>query len=116
GSCESARGESGKRFVEALARSAGADVAAASGLVGHAGRGGRWTLDVAPAALPLAAPITAQAIAAYQGLLNDGFAISGTDNNSNATIDVTGNSIIVTVTGSNDVVNVTGTADTVAIS
>ena len=43
--CEVARGEDGERFVQALARLTGANIAASSGPVGSAERGGDWVLD-----------------------------------------------------------------------
>src|SRR5439155_2185466 len=45
-SCETGRGAAGEGFVEALSEAAGADVSAATALVGAAALGGRWDLDV----------------------------------------------------------------------
>ena len=45
--CETGQGERGQDFVAALASASGAQVAAATRLVGAAARGGRWELDTA---------------------------------------------------------------------
>ena len=50
-SCHTGEGVHGRAFVEALSRSIGAPVAAATGAVGSASLGGRWELDT---------PITSQ--------------------------------------------------------
>ena len=44
-SCHAGQGARGDAFVNALARAIGAPVAAASGLVGSAAKGGSWGLD-----------------------------------------------------------------------
>jgi Domain of unknown function (DUF4347) len=65
--CQTALGEQGSSFVQALSRVAGAAVAASSGYVGSAERGGRWELDSAFEVLP---PLDAQGVRNYQGILS----------------------------------------------
>src|SRR5579862_4366829 len=66
--CDSAAGVQGAVFVEALARSTGADVAAATGRIGAAALGGNWELSAfaqCPSARP---PITVAAMANYRAV------------------------------------------------
>jgi collagen type VII alpha len=68
-SCDSAAGADGAVFIDAFARAAGADVAAATGRIGAAVRGGSWGLTAfayRPFAKP---PLTPAAMSAYGGLL-----------------------------------------------
>lgn len=80
-SCRTAQGATGSDFTTALAAAAGAPVAAASGLVGAAERGGCWTLDARVGdddddgdgdgddEIAGIAPLTAAGIAAYSAVL-----------------------------------------------
>jgi collagen type VII alpha len=72
-SCETGQGERGQDFVAALASASGARVAAATRLIGAAGRGGSWELDTA-----CVAPLTAAAAAAaYTGVMAANYWIGG---------------------------------------
>ena len=68
-SCRAAAGKRGAAFVEALARASGAEVAAATGLVGAATRGGRWELHLRSGASKALAPLTADGMANYAGVM-----------------------------------------------
>ena len=70
-SCDAAQGARGAAFVKGLARLTGANVKAATGLVGSHALGGQWELDVAFGGNnhASAAPLTAQAMASYLGIL-----------------------------------------------
>lgn len=63
--CETGAGERGAAFLDALARKTGARVAAASGLVGAAAKGGTWTLDRASGRRP----VTAEGMEDYTGVM-----------------------------------------------
>src|SRR5262245_41269686 len=67
--CETARGPRGAAFVKMLAHACGAPIAASTQRVGAAVRGGRWQLDAAPGATDASAPLTAQGVASYAGVL-----------------------------------------------
>ena len=67
--CETARGPRGAAFVKMLAHACGAPIAASTQRVGAAVRGGRWQLDAAPGATHASAPLTAQGVASYAGVL-----------------------------------------------
>ena len=71
--CEAGQGPSGRGLVEALARAAGADVAASSRVLGGGEGGGDWTLDVrsSPGGTVPSLPIAAEALRSY------GHALSG---------------------------------------
>ncbi len=65
--CQSGAGESGAAFVDILAKRTGARVAAATGIVGAQTKGGTWILDRGLAeGRP---PLTAEAMAAYAGVM-----------------------------------------------
>jgi hypothetical protein len=68
-SCDTGKGTSGDRFLEALCWATGAPVAAATGSVGAATRGGRWELNARLGAASVLVPLTTAGIAAYQGLM-----------------------------------------------
>src|SRR5262245_44462661 len=68
-SCDTAAGARGSGFVEALASATGAEVRAATGTIGSQPLGGRWELDVSSAKETVTAPLTAQGIAGYAGVL-----------------------------------------------
>jgi hypothetical protein len=61
-SCETGQGERGAAFVDALARATGARVAAATGLIGSAAKGGCWQLDAQAGPAYKCAPLTAEGI------------------------------------------------------
>ena len=67
--CETARGRRGAAFIEALARASGAPIAASTQRVGAAAGGGRWQLDARPGAIHASAPLTAQGVASYAGVM-----------------------------------------------
>jgi hypothetical protein len=62
--CETGAGERGAAFLDALAQKTGVRVAAASGLVGAAAKGGTWTLDRASGQ-----PLTAEGMEDYTGVM-----------------------------------------------
>jgi collagen type VII alpha len=68
-SCETGRGTAGQAFVEALSEAAGADVSAATSLVGAAALGGRWDLAVSVGARA-APPLTDAGVASYAAVLS----------------------------------------------
>jgi collagen type VII alpha len=68
-SCATGQGPRGERFIGALARATDADVAAATGVVGAAARGGRWELDACSGATAAQAPLTAAGVALYAAVL-----------------------------------------------
>src|SRR5262249_45829557 len=68
-SCNTGEGECGAALVQELAHVIAAKVAAASGRVGAAALGGRWTLDAQSAAMDVRAPLTAHGMATYPGVL-----------------------------------------------
>jgi hypothetical protein len=74
-SCQTAAGPAGAAFIAGLARASGADIAAATGLVGAAALGGGWELTAA--ARP---PLTAGGVAGYAGVMaTDTFTAANTD-------------------------------------
>jgi len=71
--CDVAQDAIGMAFLQQLSDAAGgADIAAASHLVGAAAGGGSWTLDADIGTVTATAPFTATALAAYQGELSSG--------------------------------------------
>src|SRR5262249_13521765 len=68
-SCETARGRRGAAFVEALARTTGAPLAASTQRVGAAARGGQWQLDARLGGIHVSAPLTALGMASYAGVM-----------------------------------------------
>ena len=67
--CNTASGAAGQQFIADLSAYAGADVAAATHLVGSADGGGSWTLDASTGAIEASAPFTAATLANFQGEL-----------------------------------------------
>src|SRR5262245_55953085 len=65
-SCDTAAGARGSAFLEALESATGAEVRAATGIIGSPLRGGKWRLDNSSA---VAAPLTADGMASYAGVL-----------------------------------------------
>ena len=68
-SCQTAAGERGTAFVDALARATGVEVSAAAGLVGAVALGGQWELDARGGASEARAPLTADGRANYAGVM-----------------------------------------------
>src|SRR5262249_48983800 len=68
-SCQTAAGARGSTFVAASESATGAEVRAAAGTIGSQPLGGRWELDVSSAKETVAAPLAAQGIAGYAGVL-----------------------------------------------
>jgi Ca2+-binding RTX toxin-like protein len=79
-SCDVGHGRNGAAFIEALSALLARPVAAASGLVGAATRGGTWRLDQGTSRQEPVPPLTPQALAAYPGVLASNPATTGTDN------------------------------------
>src|SRR5947208_12829105 len=67
--CKTARGKRGAAFVEALVRASGAPIAASTQRVGAAAQGGRWQLDARSGATDASAPLTAQGVVSYPGVM-----------------------------------------------
>src|SRR5262249_26032705 len=68
-SCDTAVGARGSAFLEALESATGAEVRAATGIIGSPLRGGKWRLDNSSANEAVAAPLTSDGIASYTGIL-----------------------------------------------
>src|SRR5690348_16680678 len=68
-SCESGRGARGARFIDALSHSTGALVAASTGMVGAAAKGGSWDLDTRLGAAIAPPPLTSDAVQAYRAIM-----------------------------------------------
>ena len=68
-SCDTAAGARGSAFLEALESATGAEVRAATGTIGSQPLGGRWEFDVSAGKETVAAPLTAQGMAGYAGVL-----------------------------------------------
>ena len=67
-SCDTAVGARGSAFLEALKSATGAEVRAATGIIGSPLRGGKWRLDNSSANETVAAPLTAHGMASYAGV------------------------------------------------
>ena len=70
-SCHTGAGNEGADFIALLERATGADVAAASGRVGAAAKGGGWRLNSRSARGGNPPPLAEAALAGYSGLLDD---------------------------------------------
>ena len=68
-SCDTAVGARGSAFLKALESATGAEVRAATGIIGSPLRGGKWRLDNSSANETVAAPLTAHGMASYAGVL-----------------------------------------------
>jgi VCBS repeat-containing protein len=68
-SCETGQGERGAQFIEELAIASGAEVSAATGLVGGAAKGGRWLLDARADSVRTLAPLTIEGMQSYEGVM-----------------------------------------------
>ncbi|RUW17088.1 DUF4347 domain-containing protein, partial [Mesorhizobium sp. M1A.F.Ca.IN.020.06.1.1] len=68
-SCETARGNAGDAFVDALEAAVGVDVCASSSLVGAAVLGGAWELPARAGASAPLPPLTPVGVASYIGVL-----------------------------------------------
>jgi hypothetical protein len=84
-SCHTGAHAVGASFVEALARAAGAEVAAASGIVGRDVFGSSWELFAGPGAAVPRPPLTAAGIESYAGVLALEITVTGTLPNGNTT-------------------------------
>ena len=77
-SCETASGDAGEAFIEALGKAVGADVCASTSLVGAAALGGAWEISARAASTSLP-PLTSHGVASYAGVLDAaGLTITGT--------------------------------------
>ena len=79
-SCETADGEAGATFIQSLSDATGRPVAAASGKIGAVNLGGNWNLDRSIGHAAVTAPLTAQAMASYTGVLQNNNATTSVDN------------------------------------
>jgi hypothetical protein len=80
-SCETAAGQQGHSFVQALARITSTNIAATKDLVGSADCGGRWRIDAQSTTVPIDAPLSAQGIAKYRGVMVTNTWTAGTTGN-----------------------------------
>jgi hypothetical protein len=76
-SCDTAYGQVGAIFLDALAEAACAEVAAATDRIGAADKGGAWELSARAAAASPQPPITAAGVEAYAGVLPVHAVVSG---------------------------------------
>src|SRR5215831_13776828 len=67
-SCDTAAGARGSAFLEAVESATGAEVRAATGIIGSPLRGGKWRLDNSSANETVAAPLTAHGMTTYAGV------------------------------------------------
>jgi hypothetical protein len=88
--CDVAQDEAGTAFLQQISAAAGgANVAAASHLVGAAAQGGDWTLNVDVGTVDVASPFTASVLSAYPDLLaisNDRIIFDGWNGETNNAI------------------------------
>jgi hypothetical protein len=77
--CETARGPEGAKFIAALALATGACVAGATGRIGSAKKGGRWTLDARAESALARAPLTREGAEKYEGVMATLTSTGGTD-------------------------------------
>ena len=114
GVANSAAGVVGAAFIKALARTTGADVAAATGRIGTPVCGGNWELATFAHRSPARPPITAAATTSYTGIfattINTGTTAPTTVSISGDFVDVSGNEVYIweqtapgTPTGSNSI-------------
>lgn len=74
--CEIGADGAGRDFIESLARSTGADVAASTNLTGAHSRGGDWVLETSTGSIEAALPFALADVRDYDGVL--GAPVSGT--------------------------------------
>ena len=96
-SCETARSERGTAFVDALVRATGAQVAATTGIVGSAARGGHWELETRADSVHARAPLTSSGINSYGYVMATNSDTTGVDN--------------ITQGSGNDTITITAQAD-----
>jgi len=114
--CSIASGPAGGRFLEYMAAALGAPVAASLGPVGDASCGGGWTLR-RPEGGPIAAPaFSAEACAAYPGLLAAATLTVGADTPALSTGADTVTASAVGTLNAGDAIDGLAGADTLAIS
>ena len=76
-SCETALGDAGEAFVEALSEAIGADVRASTSMIGAAALGGTWEMSArASASMPLP-PLTSDGVSFYAGVLSEQLTLTG---------------------------------------
>ena len=68
-SCQTAAGEPGRVFLDALAATTGVHVGGSTNNIGSAALGGRWELDAYAGCVQATGPLTVQGQASYQGLM-----------------------------------------------
>jgi Domain of unknown function (DUF4347)/ABC transporter len=68
-SCETASGDLGEAFIEALSNAVGADVCASTSRVGAAALGGAWEISARASASTPLPPLTSDGVASYAGVL-----------------------------------------------
>ena len=69
--CQVAAGDAGAEFVSKLQALTGAEIAASVSLTGSAAQGGNWELEVRGGQKEFAAAFSPEAMASYQGILNE---------------------------------------------
>ncbi|WP_194271047.1 Ig-like domain-containing protein, partial [Comamonas testosteroni] len=74
--CEIGADGAGRDFIESLAKSTGADVAASTNLTGAQSRGGDWVLETSTGSIEAALPFALADVSDYDGVL--GAPVSGT--------------------------------------
>ncbi len=129
-SCATGKGDAGEEFVCGLAEAAGAEVAAATGLIGCTEKGGEWNLS-ARSEKSARVPLTKSAASKYAGVLatrtwigggNTTVPTSGTWDSSNTSnwsggiIPVAGDTVVLGGNGSNPSYTVTLGIDTPSLA
>ena len=84
--CQTAGGERGAAFADALARMAGVQVAASTQLVGAAARGGQWALDGGSGN---AVPLSAEGAAVYPSVMTTSTTVNDNNTSTDYTISTT---------------------------
>jgi hypothetical protein len=103
--CEVGAAATGQGFINLLAQSTGADVAASDDLTGY---GGNWDLEVATGRIETALPLIADRLAGFRGSLN--WQQLGLDIDGTAAYDITGYSVSLSNDGRTVVVSSPGGA------
>ncbi|RUY62285.1 DUF4347 domain-containing protein, partial [Mesorhizobium sp. M7A.F.Ca.CA.001.09.2.1] len=76
-SCETASGDTGEAFIEALEEAVGADVLASGSLIGAAALGGSWEISSRVGSSTPLPPMTSAGVASYSGVLAADLTLSG---------------------------------------
>ncbi|RUS98504.1 hypothetical protein DSM106972_081330 [Dulcicalothrix desertica PCC 7102] len=74
--CNVATGEAGANFVQYLSLLTGADIAASNDLTGSSSKGGNWVLEATTGLIEPSSVLEAQAMAAYESILNSPITIN----------------------------------------